>query len=298
MESTITIDMKSFLFSINLISDYQFGFRQGHSNMDMLLLLTQQWMEALNIRHTIRDLSLSLDISHAFDTVVWHPVLVSNLSSYGIQGQLHTWLNDFLHSHSQRVALNGIFSSPLLVKAGVSHGSVLSLVLFLIFINDLSKSLESLLYLSADEFTLCTDTPHPSDRQAAASSLSSDLDKDHKMAKHLTMSFTPAKYHTLTIPLRKERLANFPMHFINKPLDMSNFSHSNSWDSLSAMIFIGQTTFQSWLQSQPPNGHPPSYKALPWYTETPIQLQDLHSQLDGGLLPTLGWLRFLTPCSA
>ena len=46
-------------------------------------------VEALNIRHEIR--AISLDISQAFDTV-WHLVMLSKLSAYGIQGQLHSWI--------------------------------------------------------------------------------------------------------------------------------------------------------------------------------------------------------------
>jgi len=81
------------------------------------------------------------------------------------------------------VALNGVLSSPLPVQAGVPQGSILGPVLFLVFINDLSNSLENPLYRFADDFTLCRDIPHPSDRQAAASSLSSDLVKNHKLVK-------------------------------------------------------------------------------------------------------------------
>ena len=39
MESIIASDIKSFLFSKGLISDHQFGFRPGHSPLDLLLLL-------------------------------------------------------------------------------------------------------------------------------------------------------------------------------------------------------------------------------------------------------------------
>ena len=112
MESIITSNIKSFLFSNGLISGHKFGFRPGRSTLDLLLLLSQQWMEALSACHEIR--AISLDISRAFDTV-WHPALLSKLSSSGIQANLHSWLADFLSCCSQHVALNGILSSPLYV---------------------------------------------------------------------------------------------------------------------------------------------------------------------------------------
>ena len=87
MASIIASDIKSFLFSNGLISDHQFGFGAGHSTLNMLLLLSQQWMEVLNAKHEIR--AISRDILLTFDTV-WHPALLTKLSSHGIQGHLHS----------------------------------------------------------------------------------------------------------------------------------------------------------------------------------------------------------------
>ena len=161
MESIITVDMKSYLFSNNLISDQPFRFTTGHSASDMLLLLTQNgW------RPSISDMRWAdcLDTSSAFDTL-WHPALLSKLSATDIQGQLHTWLTDFLSSRSQHMALTRIPSSPLPVKAGAPKCRILFIVPFLIFISNLSDSLGNPFYQFVKDSILYRDIPHTSNRQ-------------------------------------------------------------------------------------------------------------------------------------
>ena len=146
-------------------------------------------------------------------------------SSYGTQGHLHSWLADFLSCHSHRVALNGVLSSPLPVQAGVPQGNVLGLVLFLVFINDLSDCLENPLHLFADDSTLCRDIPHPSDRQAAAPSLSSDLDKITNWSNTWNMSFNSEKSHIFTLSKRTVP-QTLPSTFSTTV--WKRFSHANS----------------------------------------------------------------------
>ena len=174
MESIVAVDMKSFLFSNNLISHHQFGFKPGHSTLDVLILLTQQWMEVLNVSHEIRvalwtHLRLLLQSGILPYSPNCLPMESKDNSTVGFLTSLH--------SRSQHMALNRILSSPLPAKAGVPQGSVLGPAIFLIFINYLSYSLRNPPYRFANDSTLCHDIPHPSGRQAAASSLSSELDR-------------------------------------------------------------------------------------------------------------------------
>ena len=63
-------------------------------------------------------------------------------------------LSDFLRNRKQRVTLNGQSFSWINVNAGVSQGSIVGPLLFLIYINDLSDGLSSNAKLFADDTAL------------------------------------------------------------------------------------------------------------------------------------------------
>ena len=94
-----------------------------------------------------------LDIFKAFDKV-WHKGLFYKLKQKGISGNLLDTITDFLNCRKQRVALNGQFSSWTSIEAGVTQGSILGPLLFLIYINDLSDDLTSNVKLFADDTSL------------------------------------------------------------------------------------------------------------------------------------------------
>ena len=68
-----------------------------------------------------------------------------------ISGELYNLLENYLPGRHQRVILNGKTSSWRPVLAGVTQGSILSPLLFLVYINDFPSELESNAKLFADD---------------------------------------------------------------------------------------------------------------------------------------------------
>ncbi len=59
----------------------------------------------------------------------------------GIHLKITRWVEELLKNRTYRVKLGGHLSSEVIVKSGVPQGSVLGLLPFLIFINDLENEL-------------------------------------------------------------------------------------------------------------------------------------------------------------
>ena len=141
-------EMLNFFLENDLISPKQSGFRPGDSCINQLLSINHEILSAFDIGLEVR--GLFLDVSKAFDKV-WHAGLIYKLRQNGICGDLINILNDFLTNRKQRVVLNGQCSSWVDIRAGVSPGSILGPLLFLIYVIDLPNGLKSECKLFADD---------------------------------------------------------------------------------------------------------------------------------------------------
>ena len=76
------------------------------------------------------------------------------LKRLGIYGKYYGLIHSFLNDRHQRVVLNGQCSNWSKIKAGVSQGSILEPLFFLVYINDLPEGLTTNAKLFADDTSL------------------------------------------------------------------------------------------------------------------------------------------------
>lgn len=144
--------LNSYLTKFKLLNPCQFGFRPGSSTSLAFIALTDYIRCSIDRGEFVG--SVFLDFTKAFDTVN-HPILFNKLESLGITGPALTFLKNYLLDREQIVCVRGAYSESKVINQGVPQGSILGPLLFCIYINDLSDSLNiSNTILYADDTTI------------------------------------------------------------------------------------------------------------------------------------------------
>ena len=143
----------------------QYGFRKGVATKDAIFKLTNEILSALNNKTMAGSIVCKLE--KAFDSVN-HDILLSKLPYYGVSHKAKLLPASYLQNRYRRVQIitsylnSNTVSELTKIRYGVPQGSILGLLLFLVYINDLANAIEhkAIPMLFCDNTSLLTTSPN------------------------------------------------------------------------------------------------------------------------------------------
>ena len=140
LEKIVHIRLLKYFLDNDIISNHQFGFLPGRSTQLAVFELVKQIYSTLNNKKLFG--SICLDISKAFDCID-HTKLFEKMISCGFSEVVMKWFRSYF-SRTQCVRFNYIVSDILPVASGIGQGTILGPLVFIFYINDVTRNIGNL----------------------------------------------------------------------------------------------------------------------------------------------------------
>ena len=139
-EKLIYQQLYDYLMGNSILNNCPWGFRSAHSTALALIDCTNNWL--IGIDNGKINSTILLDVKKAFDTID-HDILLRKLSHYGISHTELEFFRSYLCNRLQCCSVSGHTSSFKTINCEVPQGSILSSLLFIIYVNDLPLCIEN-----------------------------------------------------------------------------------------------------------------------------------------------------------
>ena len=212
--------MYEYLVGKGLLTGRNSGFKKLDSTINQLINIVNNIYKGIDNRNDV--CMIFLDISKAFDRV-YHEGLLFKLKQLGIEGNLLNWIKSYLSNRKQRVLVNGKASDWQCTNAGVPQGSILGPLLFLVYINDIVNSIESDIYIFADDTSLMRPIIDAVDD---FNILNEDLNKLSNWAQQWRVTFNAKKTEYMIFSL-KNKIPDYPELFLGNTKIAQVRTHSH-----------------------------------------------------------------------
>ena len=136
-ETAMKTRLLDFCESKDVFGPFQSAYRTGRNTTDNLLTLMQTVQK--NYRMGLVSAAVFLDVEKAFDAV-WHEGLMFKLISLHLPTEMIRWIYNYLKGRKITVSYQHALSESFSPNAGVPQGSVISPVLFNIFVSKPDRS--------------------------------------------------------------------------------------------------------------------------------------------------------------
>ena len=105
-----------------ILSKFQCGFCKGFSTQHCLLLMLENWKQAVDNNNVFG--ALLTDLSKAFDCIS-HDLSIAKLNAYGLSLSALKLVHSYLQNHTERTKVGSSYSLWEETVSGVPQGSIL-----------------------------------------------------------------------------------------------------------------------------------------------------------------------------